>query len=215
MRCVEIDTWHIRPDRILELCARVRAGDLIAMPTDTTWAVVCDPFQTESAQRLAALRTWMAGGTEQAKAKGDRPMSLMCGDLATIGTYVLMEQPHFRLVRRILPGPYTVLLPASREVPRQLRSKRREVGIRMPDHPVVQALLAALEQPLLTTTARDDSGELLAASPDVQSALTGRVDTLVETDPIWPEPSTVIDCTDGPPRLVRAGRGEVDPAWEI
>lgn len=215
MRSVEIDTWHIRPDLVREIAARVRAGDLIALPTDTTWAVVCDPFQTESAQRLASLRTWMAGDAEQAKAKTGRPMSLMCGDLAMIGTYALMDQPHFRLVRRILPGPYTIVLPTTREVPRQLRSKRREVGIRMPDHPVVQALLEALEQPLLTTTARDSEGELLAASPDVLRELAGRVDTLVETDPIWPEPSTVIDCTDGPPRLVRRGRGEVDPAWEI
>jgi tRNA threonylcarbamoyl adenosine modification protein (Sua5/YciO/YrdC/YwlC family) len=142
-------------------------------------------------------------------------MSLLCGDLSVAGRFVTMDQPQFRVVKRLMPGPYTIILNASREVPRQLQTKRNEVGIRMPDTTICMALLRAFGGPLLATTARTASGSLLASSAELDELGRGAVDVVVETDPIVPEPSTVLDLTSGVARVLRVGVGPVDRDWIV
>ena len=214
-RAIEIDGHVLRPDRVAAAADVVRRGGLLAMPTDTTWVVACDAFDRAATKRLQQLRARMSSTDENKRADGgDRPMSLMCPDLAVVGTFVLLDQPQFRVIRRLLPGPYTIILPASRQVPRQLQSKRRAVGIRMPDHPVATAILAAIGTPVLVATCQTAGGELLGASPDVLDLFGDELDALVETLPIAPEPSTVVDWTGPNPRVVRLGRGVADPDWD-
>lgn len=141
-------------------------------------------------------------------------MSLMCPDVSAVGNFCLLDQSQFRLIRRLLPGPYTIILPASRQVPRQLQSKRRSVGVRIPDHPVTAAVLHALGGPMLVTTCQDALGNLMGASPEILQAYAAAVDVVVESDPIEPEPSTVVDYTGAYPVLVRAGKGAVESDWD-
>lgn len=210
---IEIDAHAIRPDRIAEAARLIRKGALAVIPTDTTWAIVADPFQRGAAQRLADLRQKHAGTPERARAKASQSMSLLFGDLAPIGHYVVIGQPQYRLMRRLLPGPYTLILPASREVPRLLQSKRKAVGIRVPDDEISRALLRELGQPLIGCTARDAAGEMLISGPELEEALRGRIDLLLEGPPFFPEPSTVIDWTGAAAELVREGKGALDDGW--
>ncbi len=207
----EIDAHNPRPDRVEAIAELLTRGRLVALPTDTTWVVACAASDRSAAGKLGELRS-----VHESKAKKGvrKPMSLMCPDVSTVGNFCLLDQSQFRLVRRLLPGPYTIILPASRQVPRQLQSKRRSVGVRIPDHQVASAVLAALGGPMLVTTCQNPSAELLGASPEVFDAYGDAIDALVETDPIEPEPSTVLDYTGNYPSLVRAGKGAVESDWD-
>lgn len=215
MRIIEVQNANPRPDRIQEAADAIRRGELAVVATDTAWSIVGDPFQTATAQRLAKLRERLAGSADESKRKAGQPMSLLFGDLAEVGRYVLLDQPQFRLLRRLLPGPYTVLLPASREVPRLLQSKRKAIGVRMPDHPICGPLIASVGGPLLACTARGSSGEMLLAATEIETALRRDVDLLLESDPFLPEPSTVLDYTGDAPILLRAGRGPIEDDWIV
>ena len=207
----ELDAVFPRPDRVEELADRLGNGALVALPTDTTWVVACAASDRSAAGKLGDLR---AAHEPKSKKGVRKPMSLMCPDVSTVGTFCNLDQSQFRLVRRVLPGPYTVILPASRQVPRQLQSKRRTVGVRIPDHAVATAVLEALGGPLLVTTCQNHDGSLIAGSPDVLAAYGDSIDAYVETDPIEPVGSTVVDYTGDRPVLIRAGKGAVEPEWE-
>lgn len=209
MERVEFSEHYIRPDHVERVAQAIRQGKLVAIPTDTTWAIVADALTRKSAQRLQDLRRRMSPSDDS----GRSPMSLLCGSLNMIGTYVLMDQPDFRLVRRLLPGPYTMLFRASRQVPRQLQSKRKVVGIRMPDHPIALPVLEALDQPVLAATAYVD-GEPARSSTDLVESLGDAVDMIAEGLPVWPESSTVLDCTSGVPVVLREGRGPIEDDWD-
>lgn len=210
MQVVEISPWHVRPDQVATLVRAIDRGGVVAFPTDTAWTLACDALQRGAVGRLEALRR----AAREADASGS-PMSLLCGELAQIGTYALLEQSQFRLLKRLLPGPYTVVLPASREVPRQLQSNRKTVGVRMPDHPIAQAILQSLGRPMLGASAHDRSGELCSSSAEIEQLFGRDIDVLVETEPIVAEPSTVLDCTQPEPVVLRVGRGEVEAGWRL
>lgn len=208
---IELDAAWPRPDRVEQIAERLDRGGLVALPTDTTWVVACAASDRSAAGKLGDLR---AAHEPQSKKGVRKPMSLMCPDVSTVGNFCNLDQSQFRLVRRVLPGPYTVILPASRQVPRQLQSKRRTVGVRIPDHVVAAAVLEALGGPLLVTTCQTHEGALIGSSPDIVNAYGDSIDAYVETDPIEPQGSTVVDYTGDAPVLVRAGKGAVEPEWE-
>ena len=214
MQIVQIPKYYIRKDLVLTAIKALQQGKLIAFPTDTTWAFCCDPFDRSAVQKLQNLRMRMAGSPQAAKAKTNRPLSLMCVSIKQVSNYVLMSQSSFRLTRRLLPGSYTVILPSSREVPRLLRSKRKTVGIRIPNHPLCNTIVSMLGNPLMTSTARDLDGKLISSAAEIERFYTNEIEVLLESDPISPQPSTVVDITNDYPILVRAGRGEIDPSWE-
>ena len=208
MQRFELSSHNARPDVLAAAADVLRRGGLVALPTDTTWSVVCDARDNGAARRLRELRAEMAG--KRVDTLNKAPMSLVCADLAVVGTYTLLDQPRFRFVKSMLPGPYTIILPASRMVPKMLQSKRRDVGVRMPDHPVTLGILDALDAPVLAATCQRADGELLASSPDVESAIGRHLAAIVETEPIVPEVSTIIDYTGEEPSLVRLGKGPAE-----
>ena len=208
---VEIDSAYPRPDRVESVVEALRRGGLVALPTDTTWVVACDASDRSAAGRLGDLR---ASHESKSKKGVRKPMSLMCPDVSTVGTFCNLHQSQFRMIRRVLPGPYTVILPASRQVPRQLQSKRRTVGIRIPDHAVAASVLEALGGPMLVTTCQSADGDLMSSSPEVAAAYGAGLDVVVETDPIVPAASTVVDYSGDSPTLIRAGKGEPEPEWD-
>lgn len=208
MQRVEILPWHIRPDRIALVVKVLQSGGIVALPTDTTWTLVCDAAQRSASQKLETMRSG-----RHPERQSNAPMSLLCSSLAMISTFVVLDQPQFRLVRRLLPGPYTIILPASREVPKQLQSKRKTVGIRLPEHAVAIAVLEAFGHPLLGSTAQRPDGELCDSAPAVEEVYGRDLDLVVDTEPFVPEPSTVIEYTDSEPLVIREGKGAVEPAW--
>jgi tRNA threonylcarbamoyl adenosine modification protein (Sua5/YciO/YrdC/YwlC family) len=177
----------------------VSGGGVVAYPTDSTYALGCRLGDKTAAARMRRLRD----------ADKHHPFTLMCRDLSEIATYAHVDNPAYRLLRTLTPGPYTFVLPATREVPRRLvHPKRKAIGIRVPDNRVAQALLEALAEPLMSTTVVAGS-EPLGDALAVEEAYDNSVDMIVDGGPVPGEPTTVLELRDGEVRLLREGRGPV------
>lgn len=212
---IQLDPWHPRADLVAQAATALRAGNILLVPTDTTWALICDAQQKSAVSKLSALRDYAHQKRNDGSELSKRPMALMCPDISSVGHFTIMDQGQFRLVKRLLPGPYTILLPVSREVPRLLREKRKVVGIRLPNALVLQSILEQFGQPVFTTTARKEDGGLLQSTVTLHHRLEATVDLVVESDPIIPQESTVLDATTTPPTVLRAGIGPLEDHWVI
>ncbi|MGH8160611.1 MAG: L-threonylcarbamoyladenylate synthase [Gammaproteobacteria bacterium] len=191
----------VTPERrlIAQAARTVAGGGIIAYPTDSTYALACRLGDKAAAQRLRRLR----GADRQ------HPFTLVCRDLSEIATYAYVDNPAYRLLRSLTPGPYTFVLPATREVPRRLvHPKRKTIGIRVPDHPVAKVLLEALDEPLMSTTVVDDARALTDAE-DVAAAFGNDVELIVDGGATSGEATTVLALADGRVEVLREGRGPV------
>ena len=191
-----------QPRLIRQAAAIVRSGGVIAYPTDSSYALGCRIDDAQAAERIRALR----------HVDDKHYLTLMCRDLAELGRYAQLDNWQFRIVKEGVPGSFTFLLPASREVPRRLKHpRRRTVGIRVPDHAVVRALLAELGEPLLSSTLIPPGASQPLNDPAVIRAQYESVlDLIIDSGACHLEPTTVVDLAISPPAIIRSGRG--DPA---
>ena len=142
------------------------------------------------------------------------PLSFICPDLKDIARFAVVSNIAYRLMKRILPGAYTVILPASREAPRLMMSKSATVGIRVPDHPVTQMLLENLDNPIVTTSVPSPENVQFDDPEEIAHRLPF-LDGIINCGLIAPQPSTIIDLTTDVPRLVRQGKGSIDSIPDI
>lgn len=189
-----------QPRLIRQAAELIRKGSLVVYPTDSGYAFGWHIGDREAAERLQRIR----------QTGKDHNFTLVCRDLSEIATYARIENPTYRLLRAHTPGPYTFILRATREVPRRLQNpKQQTVGIRVPDHPVPLALLAELGEPLMSSTLILPDHELPLADPDdIEEALAGRIDLLIDSGNCGLDPTTVVDFTGSYPRVLREGRGD-------
>jgi tRNA threonylcarbamoyl adenosine modification protein (Sua5/YciO/YrdC/YwlC family) len=204
MRTIEIRPEAPRPrtmEQVAEALTEQQA--VVAYPTDTGYAFGCAPGAQAALQRIQRLKGLGAGHT----------WTLLCADLECLGTFGRLDTPHFRQVKRVVPGPYTFVLEATDEVPKQLQQKkRRTIGIRISDDPVVQALLAALGGPLVTTSARLQGDEwALEDAVSIAEECGDGVDLLLDAGVVPPNPSTIVDLTGEDPEILRYGAGDPAP----
>jgi tRNA threonylcarbamoyl adenosine modification protein (Sua5/YciO/YrdC/YwlC family) len=185
----------------------LHGGGVAAYPTDTVYALGCAIESRHGAERIYRAK----------RMDEHQRLALICPDLASASIYAHFSQVAFRLARRIFPGPYTLVVPASREVPRLLLSrKRRQVGIRIPDHPVALALVRVLGRPLLTTSAVPPGLDRALSDPDEVVEQFGRfVDLVVDGGPTADEPSTVLEVHDDEIAVIRQGLGSLEGILEI
>jgi tRNA threonylcarbamoyl adenosine modification protein (Sua5/YciO/YrdC/YwlC family) len=179
----------------------VRSGGVIAYPTDSCYALGCDRGNTKAVERLRRIR-----------ALDERHrLTLMCRDLAEMAKYAVVDDAQFRLIKAVTPGSYTFILRARREVPRRL-TRKKTIGVRVPGHPVAHALLAELDQPMLSATLLLP-GEALPMSDaaQIRERLERQVDLVIDGGSCGTEPSTVIDLSGEAPRVLRAGKGSLAP----
>ncbi len=191
-----------QPRLIRQAAAILRGGGVIAYPTDSGYALGCQLGDAEAARRIRRIR-----------GIGDEHhLTLVLRDLHDIGHFARLDNWQFRLVRQGTPGRYTFVLPATREVPRRLQHpKRSTVGVRVPDHPVVSALLAELGEPILSTTLiLPGHREPLSDADTIRRELERVVDLVLDAGACPAAPTTVIDMAVEPPVVVRYGAG--DPA---
>ncbi len=177
-------------------------GGVIIYPTDTLYAFGCDPFNTGAVERVCRLK-----GIKPKDAR----FSLVCSDLSQMSQFARsVDTATFRLLKAALPGPFTFVLPASREVPRLLKSHRNAVGIRVPDHPICQALVDALGRPLMSASLPTDDCdvECYTDPEEIHERFGNLVDLVLDGGPGHLEPSTVIDCTGPSPEVIRDGAGD-------
>ena len=185
-----------------QAAAIVRSGGVIAYPTDSSYALGCRIDDAAAAERIRSVR--------QIDTK--HHLTLVCRDLAELGRYVQIDNWQFRIVKEGVPGSFTFLLPAAREVPRRLKHpRRRTIGVRVPDHAVVRALLSELGEPVLSSTLIPPGAtEPLNDPAEIREQFEHAVDLIIDSGACHLEPTTVVDLATDPPRIVRRGRG--DPA---
>lgn len=193
---------HPQPRLIRQAADILRGGGVIAYPTDSSYALGCHLDDAGAARRIRAIR-----GIDDA-----HHLTLVCRDLADAGRFARIANWQFRIIRQGVPGPYVFLLPATREVPRRLQHpKRSTIGIRVPDHPVVHALLGDAAEPILSTTLLLPGDEAPLNDPEeIRSRLERSVDLVIDAGPCAAVPTTVVDLAVDPPIITRLGAG--DPA---
>ena len=181
----------------------VRAGAVIAYPTDSSYALGCHLGDKSAVTRIRQIR-----GLDD-----NHYMTLMCRDLSELARYARVDNVQFRLLKNNTPGSYTFILAATKEVPKRLQHpKRNTIGIRIPDHPVALALLEALGEPILSSTLILPGEELpLNDAQEIFDRLEHQLDAVLDGRAVGMEPTTVIDLTGDAPVLVRAGRGDITP----
>jgi tRNA threonylcarbamoyl adenosine modification protein (Sua5/YciO/YrdC/YwlC family) len=179
----------------------VRQGGVIAYPTDSCYALGCHVGDKDALERIRRIRD----------ADKNHHFTLVCRDLAEIAHYARVETWQFRLLKSSTPGPFTFLLPATREVPRRLQHpKRRTIGIRVPDHPVPRMLLAELGEPLMSSTLLMPGDEQpLTDGPEIRERLENELDAIIDGGHCGIEPTTVVDLAVSPPVVLRQGRGRI------
>lgn len=191
-------------DRLLIQASQfIREGAVVALPTDSCYALACHLGDKEALDRIRQIRQM-----------DDRHhLTLMCRDLSEIANYARVDNSQYRLLKATTPGSYTFILEGSKELPRRvMHPKRKTIGLRIPDHPVALALLAELGEPLLTTTLQlpgDDTP--LTEGWEIQDRLDDHLELILDAGHCGTEPTTIIDLTGSAPELVRAGRGPLAP----
>jgi len=203
-----MERLYIHPDNPqLRLVRRVvevlRGGGLIAFPTDSAYALGCQLGDKAAVDRIRHIRDL----------DKHHNFTLMCRDLSELGSYARVDNQVFRLLKANTPGPYTFILDATSEVPRRLvHPKRKTIGLRVPDHRIVQQLLAELGEPLMSVTLiLPGASEPLADPDDIRDRLERHIELLVDGGYCAVEPTTVIDLSGEVPELLRRGAGDPAP----
>jgi len=200
---LELHPLNPQPRLIRRAAEVVRAGGLIAYPTDSCYALGWHLGDKHALERVRRIR----------QADRHHHFTLVCADLAQIGRFARLEIWQFRMLRACLPGPYTFLLRATRATPRRLQhERRRTIGVRIPDHPVPRLLLAELGEPLMSSTLLLAADELpLTAGREIEARLGREIDAVLDGGDCGIEPTTVVDLSVTPPLIVRRGKGTLGP----
>jgi tRNA threonylcarbamoyl adenosine modification protein (Sua5/YciO/YrdC/YwlC family) len=179
----------------------IRAGGVVVYPTDSAYALGCHIGDKNALDRIRRIR----------KLDDRHNFTLVCRDLSEIASYAKVDNTVYRLLKHVTPGPYTFILKATSEVPRRLmHAKRKTVGLRVPDNPIAQALLADLGEPMMSVTLIMPGDEYPLIDPyDIRQLLQNDVDLVIDGGYCGMEPTSVIDLADDMPLVLRAGKGDI------
>jgi tRNA threonylcarbamoyl adenosine modification protein (Sua5/YciO/YrdC/YwlC family) len=202
-RVVNIHPDSPQPRLLVQAAEFIRNGAIVALPTDSSYALACHLGDKEALDRIRQIR----------QIDDRHHLTLMVRDLSEIAHFARVDNTQYRLLKAATPGCYTFILEGSKELPRRvMHSKRKTIGVRVPDHPVAQALLEELNEPLLTTTLQmpgDDHP--LTEGWEINDRLEDQIELVLDAGVCGIEPTTVIDLSGKVPELVRAGRGPLSP----
>lgn len=200
-RIVEIHPSDPQPRRIAEVVATIRRGGLVAYPTDSCYAFGCHIGDKRAMDRIRRIR----------KTDKNHNFTLVCSDLSEISLYARFDNWAYRLMKSLTPGPYTFILQASREVPKRLQNpRRRTIGLRVPDHPIVRAMLNALGEPIMSSTLSLPGDEFpLTDVVEIEERIGNQIELIIDGGPTGVEPTSVIDLSEGSVEILRVGRGDV------
>jgi len=172
---------------------------VIIYPTDTVYGIGCDIHNKEALDRVKRI-------------KNDpdiKLLSFICPGMKDIAKYAKVSDYAYRIMKKLLPGPYTFILPSAREVPKKLRSKRKTVGIRIPDHSVALKLVEELGNPILSTSTTNRKGDVLIDPYEIKAIFNSQIDLMLASENILGKPSSVIDLSGEAPVIVREGAGDI------
>ncbi|MEC5386666.1 L-threonylcarbamoyladenylate synthase [Uliginosibacterium sp. H3] len=197
----EIHPDHPQPRLIRQAATILRDGGLIAVPTDAAYSLVGHVGDAKVIERIRRIR-----GVDER-----HHFTLMCRDLSQIATYARVDNAQFRLLKATTPGAYTFILEGTKELPRRvLHPKRKTIGLRVPDHAVMLALLEELGEPVISSSLLLPDEDLpLTDANEIRDRLERELELVIESGPCGLEPTTVVDLTGGAPELIREGKGEL------
>jgi tRNA threonylcarbamoyl adenosine modification protein (Sua5/YciO/YrdC/YwlC family) len=194
-----INTQNPQPRLIAQVVEALRHGAVICYPTDTVYGIGCDIYNQKAVKRVHQLK----------RRPNDKPFSFMCSSLKDVSTYCHISNSAYRLMKKNLPGPYTFVLTTMKIVPKIMTSKQKTVGIRVPDNAICRALIEALGNPIITTSASlEEQGLPMAEAYELEEKLGGLVDIIIDGGPVYPEPSSVISLIGDTPEIIRQGKGD-------
>lgn len=177
----------------------LRNGGVIIYPTDTVYGIGCDIFNKEALERIFYIKN----------DNNSKLFSFVCSDLKDISHYAKVSDYAYRMMKHLLPGPYTFILPAAKLVPKKLWSKRKTVGIRVPSHAVTLRLVRELGHPIISTSTTNRKGEILVDPFEIKNIFNPHVDLMLASGSISGEPSSVIDLSLDGPEIIREGAGDI------
>jgi tRNA threonylcarbamoyl adenosine modification protein (Sua5/YciO/YrdC/YwlC family) len=198
---LQINPVHPQPRHIARVADILRSDGVIIYPTDTVYGLGCDIRSKKALERVRRIN----------RLDNKRPLSFVFADLKEIAQYAQVSDSNYKILRRYLPGPYTFVLKATRLVPRLVLTKRNEVGIRIPDNRICQALLAEMGNPILSSSVRMPDEQLFDDPKEIDRLYKGMVDLVIDGGVFMPEPSSIIGLLDDAPEVFREGKGDVTP----
>lgn len=200
-KLIEVHPVDPQPHRVRKIVDRIRDGAVIAYPTDSSYALGCRIGDRNAVKRIERIR----------KKDKRHNFTLVCADLSEISVYARVENWAYRLIKSLTPGPYTFILPATRQLPKILaHPKRRTIGIRVPDHPLVRAMLEELGEPIMSSTLTLPGDDRPLTDPmEIEGRIGHEIDAIVEAGPAGIEPTSVLDLSGGTVEVLRAGLGDV------
>ncbi|MEM7083709.1 MAG: L-threonylcarbamoyladenylate synthase [Pseudomonadota bacterium] len=205
-RLLEVHPDNPQPHRLRQAAEMIQGGGIVVFPTDSCYALACRPGNTQSVERMRRLK----------QLEKRHLYTLICKDLKDLAKFAQVDNTAFRLLKSHTPGPYTFILKASREVPNRLQTKKRKtIGIRVPDHPVAQALLAAVEGPLLSTTVELPGADMpLNDAFEIDEAWGHSVDVILDAGACGIAHTTILDLSGRDVEVVREGKGPIDGLFD-
>jgi len=177
----------------------LKSGGIIIYPTDTVYGMGCDLFNKRGIERIYEIQ----------RRNRKQPLSFICSDLKDISRYARVSDEAYKIMKRLLPGPYTFILEASRIVPKIILPKRQTTGIRIPDNRICNALVAEMGSPVISTSVKDEGGELLSDPRVIEELFGKRVDMIIDGGIIAAEPSSVVSLLPEGIEVIRTGKGDV------
>ena len=177
----------------------LKAGGVIVYPTDTAYGLGCDLFNKKGIERIYDIK----------KRSKKQPLSFICADLKDISRYAKVSDYAYRTMRRLLPGPYTFILEASRLVPKIILPKRQTTGIRVPDSKICLALVGELGQPIISTSVKTENGEIMSDPREIEQKFGNRVNLVIDAGVMLSGESSVISLVDDVIEIIRIGKGDV------
>jgi tRNA threonylcarbamoyl adenosine modification protein (Sua5/YciO/YrdC/YwlC family) len=200
-KLIQVHPKDPQPRRVKAIADIMREGGLVAYPTDSSYALGCHIGDKKAIDRIHRIR----------RTNKQHNFTLVCRDLSEISTYARVDNWAYRLIKSLTPGPYTFILPATRELPKRLQNpKRRTIGMRVPEHALVNALLDELGEPIMSSTLTLPGDDMPMTEPlEIEERIGHQVDAIVDAGPTGIEPTSVLDLTSGSVEVLRVGRGDV------
>jgi tRNA threonylcarbamoyl adenosine modification protein (Sua5/YciO/YrdC/YwlC family) len=197
---LEVDPVHPQPRHVERAVELLSKGGVIAYPTDTYYGLGCDLLSKKAIEKLYVLK----------ERNRKKPLSFLVPDLSDVAKYALVSNFAYRTMKSLTPGPFTFILPATRQVPEMMMTKQKQVGIRVPDAPLARALAAGLGHPLVTTSATNRDGEPLIDPKEIKEQLGHGLDLILDGGVTVAEPSTVLSLIGDELEVLREGKGKLE-----
>jgi len=197
---LSINPYNPQQRLIDQVVTKLRQGAVICYPTDTVYGIGCDFHNQKAVKRIFQIK----------HRPKNKPFSFICSSLKNVSTYCHVSNMGYRIMKKHLPGPYTFILPAMKIVPKIMVTKQKTVGIRVPDNQISLALVEALGNPIVTTSANVGEDDYAEDAYDIEEKMGKQIDIIIDGGPLYPIPSTVVSLDQEGCRVLRQGKGETD-----